>query len=435
MTKILIINVHSSCNAGDEALTLVSIKQLIENFPGAEISVAIDDPTNYAGLEKVLTSIYHWVRSTNTGKLSGWNYSRLLWVIPACLIPLISNRWLKKNIFFLTPSLLHPLIQAYLSADLVVSKPGGFLYSSGHGINLLLALFSMSLAIIAGKPLYIFPQSIGPLQFKWECVLLRSILKRARIVMVREKRATKQLENCDINLSNTQVLPDTAFAFKGASPSEAKRWLNQQGVDFFDDQPLLGITVLNWGAESQLFSQQAEYETAIEAVALYFREHYHGQVIFFTQVWGPSKSQDDRIPLRRIANRLASYKTSIQFIDEPLAPSLLWSLYGQMDAFIGTRMHSNIFALSQGVPAIGIAYQPKTYGIFKMLNMEDWVIDIQNLTAQSIIKLLDQLMSSLTIVKTQLSCNVPIIIQEASVPGKIIAADFAKLKSITNTSH
>lgn len=178
----------------------------------------------------------------------------------------------------------------------------------------------------------------------------------------------KQLLHCKIPISRIHQLPDPAFAFQGASSSTGYNWLKRNGIEPQDHtQPLLGITLINWGAENPIFSQQEKYENAIEAVALHFKKQYNGQVIFFTQVWGPSESQDDRIPLRRLKTRLSDRNPSIKFIDTPLSPDLLWSLYGQMDVFIGTRMHSNIFALSQGIPVIGIAYQPKTMGIFRML--------------------------------------------------------------------
>ncbi len=47
----------------------------------------------------------------------------------------------------------------------------------------------------------------------------------------------------------------------------------------------------------------------------------------------------------------------------------------QCDFFIGSRMHSCIAALSQGVPCVGVAYSMKFAGVFESVGMEDWVID------------------------------------------------------------
>jgi polysaccharide pyruvyl transferase WcaK-like protein len=45
------------------------------------------------------------------------------------------------------------------------------------------------------------------------------------------------------------------------------------------------------------------------------------------------------------------------------------------DFFIGSRMHSCIAALSQGVPTIGVAYSKKFKGVFDSIGVGDWVVD------------------------------------------------------------
>ena len=62
-----------------------------------------------------------------------------------------------------------------------------------------------------------------------------------------------------------------------------------------------------------------------------------------------------------------------------------------MDVFLGTRMHSNIFALSGRVPVIAIGYLHKTQGIAAQVGIEDWVIDIQDIEAAGLISKFDQL--------------------------------------------
>ena len=46
-----------------------------------------------------------------------------------------------------------------------------------------------------------------------------------------------------------------------------------------------------------------------------------------------------------------------------------------MDAFIGTRLHSTIFSMRAGVPAIGLVYHgTKTQGIFEKIGVPELVI-------------------------------------------------------------
>jgi polysaccharide pyruvyl transferase WcaK-like protein len=56
-------------------------------------------------------------------------------------------------------------------------------------------------------------------------------------------------------------------------------------------------------------------------------------------------------------------------------PHEVKGIIGMCDFFIGSRMHSCIAALSQGVPCVGVAYSMKFRGVFESVGMEDWVVD------------------------------------------------------------
>jgi colanic acid/amylovoran biosynthesis protein len=50
-----------------------------------------------------------------------------------------------------------------------------------------------------------------------------------------------------------------------------------------------------------------------------------------------------------------------------------------MDFFVATRLHSAIYALKAGVPVVAVAYEPKTIGIFKDLDLSEFVLDIRSI--------------------------------------------------------
>ena len=62
-------------------------------------------------------------------------------------------------------------------------------------------------------------------------------------------------------------------------------------------------------------------------------------------------------------------------------------IWSRCDMFIGTRMHSNIFALAGGVPTIAISYLHKTTGIMEDLGLSDWVIAIEEFTSERAIEM------------------------------------------------
>jgi colanic acid/amylovoran biosynthesis protein len=187
------------------------------------------------------------------------------------------------------------------------------------------------------------------------------------------------------------------------------------------------MTVIRWGAQNPRFTRQAEYEAACARAARFFIEQHDGQVVLFPQVWGPSVSQDDRVAARRVAEHLHDLNRVVFMIEDPLSPDLLKAVYGLTDLFVGTRMHSNIFCLSEGVPVIAIGYQPKTRGIIQMVGLERWMIDIERVSGQALIGLLEALWNERDSVREHLRRTIPLLVQQGSQAGVMIAADYAVL--------
>jgi polysaccharide pyruvyl transferase WcaK-like protein len=66
--------------------------------------------------------------------------------------------------------------------------------------------------------------------------------------------------------------------------------------------------------------------------------------------------------------------------------------------FIGTRLHSTIFAMGEMVPSICISYHgTKSSGIFSNYNLERFVI--VNYSDQSLIKSIDELLENIDEIK------------------------------------
>jgi colanic acid/amylovoran biosynthesis protein len=425
--RILLLNVHSSMNVGDEALLRSALRQLQVNFPESEITLSINELVSYTGHERGLPSIYSWVHPIDTRGGTNWKPGRLMWLVPATLFPILSQRWFKRALFWLTPKDLRPILSEYLQADLITGTPGGYLYSSGRGLSLLILLYSMQLAVLAGKPVYLMPQSIGPIRHRWEGWYLRWLLEKVRIVMVREPVSMQVVQACRVRNPRVHLIPDMAFALPAAAAEKAEGWLRGQGIDPEDGKPLLGITIVNWGEQNKRFARQEVYERACAAAARWFVEQHRGRVIFFPQVWGPTQNQDDRIPAQRVANQLQDLEGAIHCVVKPLPMDELKAVYGKMDLFIGTRMHSSIFALSEGVPAIAIGYQHKHRGIASMAGMSNWVIDIQQVDENILVERMTALWEQRGRLSEQLRQTIPGIIRQSEQVGILIRQDYDML--------
>jgi colanic acid/amylovoran biosynthesis protein len=431
--RILVINIHSSKNLGDAALLQVTLQQLKKDFPFGEITLCMDDPQSHKGLETKHNSIFSWVFPFRNNGNASWNYKHLALLLPATLLPLISQILFKRKIWMFSPKSIRGIINAYLDADLVISKPGGFLYSSGRGISLLVAVYSILYAYLAGKPIYIFPQSIGPLKRRWENWLVRWLMEKVRILMVREPISYQLIKGIGVKNRQVYLIPDLAFSLHDAGRDAGSSWLTQHGINTQIGEPLMGMTMINWGAQNKSFTLQSEYEDACGKAVRYFVENLDGRVLLFPQVWGPLPSQDDRIPAHRVMEQLSDISAKVKIVDEPVPAEWLKSIYGWMHVFIGTRMHSNIFALSQGVPVIAIGYLHKTAGIAQMVGIEHWVIDIQKVQGNAIRDKLAELWIERQLWREKIQDAIPRLIREAETAGKMVARDYLEYRKLTKS--
>lgn len=374
--KILLVNLHSSQNAGDDVLTRVSIELLQRQFPHAEIVLAMNDPHSHQGDERVVGSFMAWVKRNGR-----FHPLHLPLGLLAALWGLISYRLLGMRGISLLPRQTRPLLKAYAEADMVISAAGNYLYSSGAvGTAFLMNFFIVAFGYWMGKPIYTMPQTIGPLSKPWEPLLVRQLVKMVRLLFVRESVSQRMLQQVGAWDNHCHMVPDVAFLFTGRDEKAGCQLLRSHGVEVEGKRPLLGVTLINWQAMSRSFSmeQQQAYEEAVAKAVTFFVEEKGGTAVLFSQVRGPADSDDDRIPARRVKQRLATLADRVIFIEpKEITAETLKGAYGRMDLFIGTRLHSNIFALVEQVPALLIAYQYKTTGIVKMMTLDQWIVPIE----------------------------------------------------------
>lgn len=416
--RILIVNLHSSANAGDHALTLESLRQVRETFPAAHITCAYNDPTTAEPDVTAVPAFFQWVRTPRADGTLGWKMPQgALLMLTALVLALLYRITGSLPRWWLTER-QYALLTAYAEADLVLSCAGNVFYSSGTGLNLLVNYFTFAYGAWLGKPIATLPQSFGPLRRGWEKWLLGQIGKRASLLLAREPISARLLAEVGVPIGRYRLVPDVAFAYQARNDGEAEKILEPY-LSLPSSTPLLGITMINWGAQNRTFGQQTNYEAAITATIRRFLAESEGQVLLFAQVWGPTPSEDDRIPARRVA---ATFGASgrVHFVDAELTPAQLKGCYAHLDLLLGTRMHSNIFALSVGVPVVAIGYFTKTAGIMEMAGLSEWMIGIENATDTTLPPLTLKAWSHRQALRQQVADTLPAIIANAGSAAAFI---------------
>lgn len=392
MIKILLLRVHSILNAGDHAILRTTLQMVERAFPGARVTIAFQDPASASmlyGEEQVVGGMLSWIMRVGPGGQQILDRRRWIWYTLLVLLSVCCSRLLRRPCILFWDPEKRRLLRAYMEADLVLASGGGYLYSTKKYSPWFIGLvLELALAIWLGKPLILLPQSIGPISGTAQRWLVCWLVRRARLVLVREDRSCELLEELGANGAILRF-PDLAFSQRAAPRAEAHAWLKGQGGSLSNGRWRVGLTVLNWSAQYRSFCDQDAYEQAIVELCDHLIAR-GAQIVCLPQCCGPTAAQDDRMVAFRIRNRLQQPDACLVPLDQP-SPEVLQTVCGDLDLFVGTRMHSVIFALNAGVPPVIIGYLHKSRGILTWLGWEDWCEDIASVTGPSLLDKVEQL--------------------------------------------
>ncbi|RJQ09092.1 MAG: polysaccharide pyruvyl transferase family protein [Bacillota bacterium] len=393
---VLVVHGWSDRNKGDAAIVECLARLVRGSFPEAEFKLVSD----FGAHDRRLTDEYFETRAHFPGGILGSLFPivpiepsrrqgvaasgrlsevlqtlfyvfRAAWVLspvpaPACL-------WTRPE---------RETLRAFRRAAVVISKGGGFIFAEPtlrSSFRLRRNLFPLSLASRFGVPFVLYGQSIGPFATRRQAALARRVLDGARLILVRESLSARTLAELGV-AAPVRVVPDLAFGLGSAPPTKAEAVLRRHRVPL--GAPLLGVTVREWGEATP------RYVSAMaDAVASLAREA-GVHAIVWPQCTGPGPLEDDRRTgraLRRVLEERGQEGVKVTVVEEELPAAVLKACYGRMDAFVATRFHSAIFALSGGVPTLVVGYWgPKAEGIMGSLGLEEWVLPMTGVTPEGL---------------------------------------------------
>ncbi|QCT93954.1 hypothetical protein FE773_01790 [Caminibacter mediatlanticus TB-2] len=383
--KILISNVYSTKNKGDYAIILSMIEHIKKEFPTAEIyisSIDVNDKGAYNEKEffpnflSIIKEIYYKDNSLINIIKYGVNINILLLKLN------LFKFFAKKGIYVykLFPALLRKKIRMYEKFDLVIAAGGGYIITKTKkrkiekflGIDeIKLFCYDFFLANFFEKPYILYNQSIGPFYDQKDFLNIKSILEKAKIISCREKITYNFLKQH--GLSNIILTSDIAFNL----PTKMNKSLLQK-YDINSNKKNIGITIRKClETEKQIIFEEEIKKFIINLL----KDNEEYKFYFMPQVIYDEWNDNDIHIAIKIKNSLPKkIQERVIIINEDLHPGELKFLYSNMTYFIGNRFHSCIFALSEKVKTLAIAYEPKTEGIMEDLNLNKYVLYAENLT-------------------------------------------------------
>ncbi|MHC4205511.1 MAG: polysaccharide pyruvyl transferase family protein [Planctomycetota bacterium] len=368
-------------NLGVSALAESSIKIILNRWPGAEIvllgtgSIDSEHRLKLSGRE-IRVRIERMRFCKNVFLRS--HFCVLL--LNAILLKLLPFKSFRKLL-----SAINPYVKTLHETDKVFDITGGDSFSDIYGLRrfLIYGFLQKWLVTQFGKELILLPQTYGPCTRSITRRMAKSVLKRASVVYARDTESVEYVQtllgNHSIN-GKLRFMPDVAFVLDKDEPET----MDVGSLDKVRKKSsiVVGLNIsgllFNGGyTQENMFGLKTNYRELIDSIVDYLMKDERILVLLVPHVLAPSRTvEDDPNACRQLYEMLVEkYPCRIFLTRGKYNHNNIKYIIGLCDFFIGSRMHACIAALSQSIPAVGIAYSKKFHGVFESVGLGDCVAD------------------------------------------------------------
>jgi len=306
-----------------------------------------------------------------------------------------------------------------LETDCFIDISGGDSFSDIYGMWRLVQGFMLRLLPLRlRKNFVLFPQTYGPFKRRSARAIARYVLRRSKLIYSRDRAgleyATSLLSDPTMS-SRLRFAPDVAFLLDAREPRTSDL---AEFERFRANQPILvGLNVsglLYYGGytDRNEFGLKLDYRELIDGIVESFLKMPGVAVVLVPHViplgdFRGSVENDLHAALDVQARMSKRYPDRLFVVQGQCDQAQVKYIIGLCQFFLGARMHTCIAALSQCIPAIGLAYSKKFRGVFETVGAEDLVLDMRSATAEEIVTAIGRIFANRQAVVERLRENVP----------------------------
>ena len=316
---------------------------------------------------------------------------KIKWAIAAIIDFILAEPLVHPNVrkillpFY--PKKIKERIAVFQNIKVAFVKGGGFLHSYGgvtDTYKIYFFLYHIRLALSFGKKIYVLPNSFGPFKAPFVLRMIKNVLQKCECVMSREGISKEMLENeCGVK---THKYQDIAFYLKKDVSFDAERCLMDHGIPI-KEKECVGITMRPYRFEG-MNNGDERYQQYIQALVeciIWLSGHGYYPVLI-EHVHSTLEHENDLSCIKKVVGKLEDSCEYGVFADRSLNCEQLKSVYGCLKYLIGTRFHSVIFSLSQGVPCIAITYGGnKGTGIMADMGLNQYSVPISDVSGEILV--------------------------------------------------
>lgn len=256
---------------------------------------------------------------------------------------------------------------AIRASDLVIDIGGGDSFADIYGgRRFARTVLQKYMVHLAGRPLVLAPQTIGPFRSPLRRRIALDTIRRSAVVTTRDALSTRALAGMGYAGPVIEA-SDVALRLPHDPPPP-----RVPGAPVRIGLNVSGLLMSGGYTRANMFGLKADYPALMRRILAAFRDRSDTPEIHLVPhviTWGGGGVEDDRAASLALAAEFSGVIVSPAFA----SPSEAKSYIAGLDFFMGARMHACIAALSSGVPVVPMAYSRKFAGLFGSLGYDETV--------------------------------------------------------------
>lgn len=325
MDKIVLSGYYGFNNLGDEAILETMVKSFLETQNNLEITVLSAQP---AQTEK------------------------------------------KMGVKAVHRSQFFSVLKAIWRADMFISGGGSLLQDMTSRWSIRYYLAVIFCAVVFKKPVFLYAHGIGPVKGKLNRKLVKFILSRVDAITVRDKNSKIDLVSMGINKEKIFLTADPVVAMEMDSKKQGQTILKEILKRDWEKRPLIGLSLRT--KDFSDFKRRQMLKNLIESLTVRY------EVILL-----PFHLKEDK----ELSNW--ARENGIPALSELVGAQEMLSVVENLDALVGARLHSLIFAAVAHIPFVGISYDPKIESFLEIFELEP-VCQVSSFSSEAVLKGLEK---------------------------------------------
>ncbi len=285
--------------------------------------------------------------------------------------------------------------RAIRNSDLFILGGGGLLQDRERRI--LPFWFSrVGMAKALGKKVMFYGIGVGPIATELGKSQVRYFANRADLITVRDPESAEILQRCGVARPPVMITADPALAMERLA-------VERTSVG------RIGICLRDW---PNWHEQVPALAMALDRVI-----EVSGRELEMLPLQGAADRE-----AARVVCRMMKQGHRVILREDTLTPLAVAERLGEMELVVSMRLHGLILACLQKVPCTGISYDPKVKQFMATAGLNDWVLDLSQVTGEALAEQIIQAWGVRTGTRAHLRQVIPSLQNKAEENARLAAA-------------